>query len=107
MQCEYDKALTGRTPETGGSFKKLKENDPLHAIALNQVLNRGIVVGQHTLEGDTIYFLNPERKHSEYIPPVRPKYIRVERPLEAQVTQENHLVGWGQRGNKTPVRGWT
>ncbi len=107
INCEYDKALTGRTPEQGGSFKKLKESDPNHAIALNQVLNRNIVVGQHTLDGDTIYYLNPEKAHTEYVPKKPAKYIKIERPANVPI-QDNVLtpIGWGQRGERKPVRGW-
>lgn len=87
--CEYERALTSNCPEKGGSYRVMKAQDPNHLIALNHVINRNVVVGQATLDGDTQYYLNPEKACTELkLPTKRPTYLRINRPTDVQESQE-------------------
>lgn len=99
MKCEYEKAVTATTHLEGGSKKKIFD-DGLYRLALAHVIDKAVVVGQKDMDGDIIYFLNPEKSKTEVKLPTKiPKYLRIDRPTDVQESQEyarhaQKLRGW-------------
>jgi hypothetical protein len=61
---EYEKAFQP-LPENGASRHIILAEDPNLILAVDRLVNCGVLAGQGTLlENDVIYFLNPERDNT-------------------------------------------
>lgn len=97
---EYEKCFQPLI-EKGASRHVITAEDPNLTIAVDSLVNSGVIVGQGTLlEQDVIYFLNPEQQQIK-LNPVKingePLYLtpqdRLSRPTSEQIRQERRKLG--------------
>lgn len=97
---EYEKCFQPLI-EKGASRHVITAEDPNLVIAVDSLVNSGVIVGQGTLlEQDVIYFLNPEQQPIK-LNPVKsngePLYLtpqeRLSRPTSEQIRQERRQRG--------------